>query len=204
MGRDSKKDSKRDGKGDSKKDIKKDSKRDSDKQKVSPIKLTPRDPRRDSKKDSKRDGKRDSKKDIKKDSKRDSKSRHDEAYTTIKLKNIPVNQTRAIIVQKLSEKFSGHFDLVYLPVDLENLCNVGHALINFRSQEQRERFAKLYHGVPIGDWFPGEMSKHKLDVTRATVQGLEANLKRIRERSIMKKLAESPASEWIPLLFDAA
>merc|ERR1712039_1037343 len=163
-----------------------DGKRDSDKQKVSPIKLTPRDTRRDSQRDSIRD----------------SKPRQDEAYTTIKLKNIPVNQTRAIIVQKLSEKFSGHFDLVYLPVDLENMCNVGYALINSRSQEQRARFEKLYHGVQIRDWFPSECSKHKLDVTRATVQGQKANLKRIREKSIMKKLAEFPDSEWMPLLFD--
>jgi len=128
----------------------------------------------------------------------------DEAYTTVKVRNIPVNQTRAIIVQKLSEKFSGHFDLIYLPVDLDNMCNVGHALINFRSQEQRERFAKLYHGVDVDNWFPGEISKHKLDVTRATVQGLDANLKRIKERSIMKKLAQFPDSEWMPLLFDAS
>jgi len=129
--------------------------------------------------------------------------------TSVKLRNIPKNFTRDMLVEQLNLDFRGLFDFLYLPPDFKTHCNVGHCFINFRSSFACDRFRFEFDGEDVQICLPGPSSKRKkeeiwekriAEVTPARVQGLEENIRRLRTSPVMSELVCHP--EWMPLLFD--
>mmetsp|Transcript_47946 Transcript_47946/g.104296 ORF Transcript_47946/g.104296 Transcript_47946/m.104296 type:complete len:529 (-) Transcript_47946:101-1687(-) len=121
-------------------------------------------------------------------------------YTTVMLRNIPNKYTREMLVKQLNQDFRGEFDFVYLPIDFKNRCNVGYGFINFRTVETCEIFVSRFNGIDVRKCLPGLNSKKVAEVTPARVQGLEENVRRLRNSPVMNELAHHP--EWMPLLLD--
>mmetsp|Transcript_46646 Transcript_46646/g.101762 ORF Transcript_46646/g.101762 Transcript_46646/m.101762 type:complete len:492 (-) Transcript_46646:39-1514(-) len=120
--------------------------------------------------------------------------------TTVMLRNIPNKYSRDMLVDRLNEDMKGHFDFLYLPIDFKNKCNVGYGFINFRSIESRDRFIQLYSGAYVQDVLPRFRSMKSLEVTWARVNGLEENVRRLRNSQVMCELVDNP--EWMPVIFD--
>jgi len=121
-------------------------------------------------------------------------------YTTVMLRNIPNKYTREMLIKQLSVDFNGLFDFMYLPIDFKNKCNVGYGFINFRTTEACAKFVKDFHGVDVRKCLPGLNSKKVVEVTPARVQGLQENVRRLRNSPVMNQLIDHP--EWMPLLFN--
>ncbi|CAK0832983.1 unnamed protein product [Prorocentrum cordatum] len=124
----------------------------------------------------------------------------EEEYTTVMLRNIPNKYTREMLIKQLCVSFSGEFDFMYLPIDFKNKCNVGYSFINFRNQAACERFVSQFHGVDVRKCLPGLNSKKVVEVTPARVQGLQENVRRLRNSPVMNQLQDHP--EWMPLIFN--
>lgn len=121
-------------------------------------------------------------------------------YTTVMLRNIPNKYTREMLVKQLSQEFRGRFDFVYLPIDFKNRCNVGYGFINFRTGEACDEFVTKFNGVDVRKCLPGLNSRKVAEVTPARVQGLDENVRRLRNGPVMNELVHHP--EWMPLLLD--
>mmetsp|Transcript_61728 Transcript_61728/g.180373 ORF Transcript_61728/g.180373 Transcript_61728/m.180373 type:complete len:520 (+) Transcript_61728:264-1823(+) len=120
--------------------------------------------------------------------------------TTVMLRNIPNKYSREMLIKQLRVDFHGKFDFMYLPIDFKNKCNVGYAFINFRTAEACEKFVEDFHGVDVRKCLPGLNSKKVVEVTPARVQGLQENVRRLRNSPVMNQLIDHP--EWMPLLFN--
>ena len=72
-------------------------------------------------------------------------------------------------------------------------------LINFRNVETCERFMNDFDGVECRVCLPGFNSAKVCRVTHARVQGLEGNIRHLRNSTIMRDLARHP--DWQPLIF---
>lgn len=123
-----------------------------------------------------------------------------EEYTTVMLRNIPNKYTREMLIKQLTASFGGEFDFMYLPIDFKNKCNVGYSFINFRNQAACERFVSQFNGVDVRKCLPGLNSKKVVEVTPARVQGLQENVRRLRNSPVMNQLQDHP--EWMPLIFN--
>eukprot|EP00450_Noctiluca_scintillans_P032137 CAMPEP_0194550332 /NCGR_PEP_ID=MMETSP0253-20130528/95654_1 /TAXON_ID=2966 /ORGANISM="Noctiluca scintillans" /LENGTH=887 /DNA_ID=CAMNT_0039397771 /DNA_START=61 /DNA_END=2725 /DNA_ORIENTATION=- len=119
--------------------------------------------------------------------------------TTVMLRNLPSNCARDQLLELLNLEFTGTFDFLYMPMDFKNQCNMGYAFINFKNIAFCQRFVTVFHGIETALCFP-DGSEKVLHVTPARVQGLEANIHRLRVSNIGDQLAEHP--EWQPLAFD--
>jgi len=119
--------------------------------------------------------------------------------TTVMLRNLPSNCARDQLLELLTLEFTGTFDFLYMPMDFKNQCNMGYAFINFKNIAFCQRFVTVFHGIETALCFP-DGSEKVLHVTPARVQGLEANIHRLRMSNIGDQLAEHP--EWQPLAFD--
>jgi len=122
--------------------------------------------------------------------------------TTLLLQNIPRKCTRAFLEKRLAEEhFMGEIDFLYLPVDLKSKCNVGHAVLNFRSEDVCKRFSEAFHKIGIKQAFPGLGGGGLTSVISAKDQGKEANVQKLQKSGLlMSMLAEMP--DWLPQLFD--
>mmetsp|Transcript_98143 Transcript_98143/g.247682 ORF Transcript_98143/g.247682 Transcript_98143/m.247682 type:complete len:161 (-) Transcript_98143:204-686(-) len=116
------------------------------------------------------------------------------------LRNIPNKYTREMLVKQLNQDFRGRFDFVYLPIDFKNRCNVGYGFINFRTSEACDEFVSKFNGVDVRKCLPGLNSRKVAEVTPARVQGLDENVRRLRNGPVMNELVHHP--DWMPLLLD--
>lgn len=132
--------------------------------------------------------------------------------TTVTLKNVPRSYTREVMIKRLVEAgFQDEFDFLYLPADFGKngggarkgrTCSAaGHATVNFRTEEARERFEAAFHKANAKKAFPGAGGAKACEVALAPVQGKDANVQKLQNSGLlMSLLAERP--EWLPALFD--
>ena len=66
--------------------------------------------------------------------------------TTIMIRNIPNKYDLQLLLEEVNEQFRGKYDFFYLPLDFENLCNLGYAFINFIEPMHILYFLDLFHG----------------------------------------------------------
>lgn len=125
-----------------------------------------------------------------------------ESFTTAMIRNLPNKYTRDMLVERLNHApgLKGSFDFLYLPIDFKNACNVGYAFVNFRSKEHCASFVERFNGVDTQKCLPGFNSRKVCAVTPARVQGLDENVRRLRNSPVMSQLEDHPG--WLPLLFD--
>jgi hypothetical protein len=100
---------------------------------------------------------------------------------TLMLRNIPNKYTQEQLREDL-EPFRLAIDFLYLPTDFKNNCNLGYAFLNFSDGKVAEKFAAQYNGNRLPR-FPH--SPKVLAVQCARVQGVEANVERFRDSSVM-------------------
>jgi len=107
--------------------------------------------------------------------------------TTVRLRNLPNNYTREMLVQMLNDHgFKGKYNFVYLPYDFSrdfmHQANYGYAFINFVSNEEACRawtvFSKFDHWI-------FSASKKVCDVDWSPLQGKHEHVKRYRDSSVM-------------------
>ncbi|CAK0867858.1 unnamed protein product, partial [Prorocentrum cordatum] len=79
-----------------------------------------------------------------------------------------------------------------LPIDFKNRCNVGYGFINFRTSDACEEFVSKFNGVDVRKCLPGLNSRKVAEVTPARVQGLDENVRRLRNGPVMNELAQHP------------
>jgi len=55
----------------------------------------------------------------------------EDARTTIMIRHIPNKYTEDMLLDRINRHHEGRYDFFYLPLDLNNGCNIGYAFINF-------------------------------------------------------------------------
>jgi hypothetical protein len=92
--------------------------------------------------------------------------------TTVILRNIPNNCTRARLLEEISRAgFANAYNFFYLPLDYETRANKGYAFLNFRQPAAATQFHITFHGQRLKDF----RSYKVLVVEIASVQGFWAN-----------------------------
>jgi hypothetical protein len=121
---------------------------------------------------------------------------HDEFRTTVMMRNIPNEHTRADLLGLIDQEgFHGLYDLVYMPVDFKTELNQGYAFINFTAAESAERFREHFMG--FSDWLvPSEQICELCWSEQA--QGIDLLIQRYRDSPVMH---ESVADRFKPVLF---
>jgi hypothetical protein len=101
-------------------------------------------------------------------------------FTTLFIGNLPNGTTRDDLINVMNEKgFEGDFDFIYLPPTRKR---IRYAFVNLLSDELTHRFIDAFNGFtqwPVG-------CRKGCTVTWAAVQGLNANIDRYRNSSVMR------------------
>jgi len=113
---------------------------------------------------------------------------------TLMLRNIPNKYTQEQLLADL-DSYRKAIDFLYLPTDFKNTCNLGYAFLNFRDGDVAEAFAAAHNGERLPR-FP--LSPKVLSVQCARVQGVQANIERFRDSSVMGVQVEAMK----PMLFE--
>ena len=124
--------------------------------------------------------------------------RSEDERTTVMLRNLPNNYTRATFLGMLDgEGFSGLYDFVYLPMDFDRRANLGYAFVNLCKPETVSRFWKAFDGF----------SKWALPTAKVCqvgwsgpYQGLQAHIERYKNSPVMHK---SVPDDFKPMIFSA-
>lgn len=119
------------------------------------------------------------------------------AKTTVMMRNIPTEYTRAMLLELLDDHgFHGCYDLVYLPMDFGSGIGFGYAFVNFVLNAEAERFKQHFQNF-TGWACPGD---RMCDVDWSDPhQGLEAHIARYRNSPVMH---EAVADECKPVVFE--
>jgi hypothetical protein len=112
---------------------------------------------------------------------------------TMMLRNIPNRYTQDVLLEELRPHMTS-LDFFYLPIDFRNQCNLGYAFLNFKDGTAAEAFKAQYDGYRLARY---PLSHKVLQVNMARVQGLKANVKRLRQSTVMSMLTD----ENKPVLF---
>jgi hypothetical protein len=119
-----------------------------------------------------------------------------EHYTTVMLKNLPNNYTRAMLLALIDEQgFAGHYDFFYVLIDFKHGANRGCAFLSLTSHDTALRFWRTFDGW--SKWvFPTR--KHCIVAWGGPDQGLHCHVERFKNNNIM-----SPAvlDEFKPVIF---
>jgi hypothetical protein len=105
------------------------------------------------------------------------------SWTTIMLRNIPNNITRAELVDLLVRYgFGGKFDFIYLPVDFNRKANLGYAFVNLSSHQEANRFFDIFQGFM--DWGLASLKISEVHWGHP-LQGLQSHIDRYRNSPVM-------------------
>lgn len=122
-----------------------------------------------------------------------------ENFKTVMLRHLPNKYTRPMLQEQLHKLgFAGTYDLLYLPIDAKNKCNIGYAFINFRTNDGVKECFKAFQGIECAVCLPGFNSNKIVEVTPARVQGLEPNVRHMQNSAMVEQLKP----DWMPLVLD--
>eukprot|EP00443_Scrippsiella_acuminata_P064120 CAMPEP_0115394964 /NCGR_PEP_ID=MMETSP0271-20121206/12540_1 /TAXON_ID=71861 /ORGANISM="Scrippsiella trochoidea, Strain CCMP3099" /LENGTH=445 /DNA_ID=CAMNT_0002818657 /DNA_START=62 /DNA_END=1399 /DNA_ORIENTATION=- len=122
----------------------------------------------------------------------------DQTRTTLMLRNIPNNYTRAMLKELLdSEGFMCRYDFLYLPHDFKTQAGLGFAFVNLITHEDAERMRQ--HLTGFRRWAIPSSKTCAVGWSGPDQQGLAANIERYRNSSVMHK---SVPEECKPLLLE--
>lgn len=103
--------------------------------------------------------------------------------TTVMIRNIPTEYTQDELIDEVDQVMGcpGLFDFFYLPFDSENDCNVGFCFVNFLDVPTATGAVKAFHDYR----FCKHGSQKKASVLPAHIQGLENNLRHLKDRAVV-------------------
>merc|ERR1719316_1102399 len=94
------------------------------------------------------------------------------------VRNIPSRYTvEEFVSEMLNKDFRGLFDYLYMPMDFKTKRNKGYAFVNLVSPANALEFFQEFNGMQL----PKYPTQKTLQITVATTQGLEANLKAVEK-----------------------
>ena len=101
--------------------------------------------------------------------------RQKDKRTTIMIRHIPNKYSIKLLVNELNIYFKDKYDLIYLPIDIINCCNLGFGFINFTNNFHILSFYEHYYGKK---WKKFNSDK-KCELAYAKIQGKENLMKNI-------------------------
>lgn len=101
--------------------------------------------------------------------------------TTLMIKNIPNKYTQRMLLQLIEERFRGHFDFFYLPIDFKNKCNVGYAFINMVRPAYIPALVEELHGRR----WPRFNSEKVCSISYGRIQGKSALVQHFQNSSLL-------------------
>jgi hypothetical protein len=121
--------------------------------------------------------------------------------TTVALNNIPVKYSRTRLCEELAAHGFGYaIDFLYMPIDPASGHNLGYAFINVRSKDAHRDFVRAFHDVPASSCFPGFPTSKNCEVSKAEIQGRDANMRHLCSASNLHKWKAH--DEWQPIFLD--
>jgi hypothetical protein len=107
---------------------------------------------------------------------------------TLMVRHLPLHYSPAGLLQEV-QAFLPNINFFYLPTHFESASNLGYAFFNFDDKLAAARFEEFWMTAGIsGECNPED--PEDVIVQPARVQGLEANVERFRNSSVMKMLPE--------------
>jgi RNA recognition motif-containing protein len=129
----------------------------------------------------------------KKRSRRSRRSKHNgsssgesevQELTTMMVKNIPNNLTRAALLELFdAEGFQGLYDFCYLPIDFDSDVNLGYCFVNMADGDAGQEFWKAFDG--FCKWGGDRASTKICRLEWSQVQGLDAHIQRYRNSPLL-------------------
>lgn len=118
-------------------------------------------------------------------------------WTTVMLRNLPNNYTRAMVLRMLDDEgFAGMYNFLYLPIDFKTQACLGYAFVNLVDPSQVVNFWSKFSG--FSSWVLP--SKKVCSVGwSGPHQGLEAHMERYRSSPVMHP---SVPDECKPVIFE--
>jgi hypothetical protein len=108
------------------------------------------------------------------------------SLTTIMMRNLPKGYTREQLKHVLDhEGFYGRYDFLYVPYDFRTSTILGFAFLNLISPDEAQRFRKEFGGFRRWGIPSGKVCN--LSWANMDQQGLETNIQRYRNSSVMHK-----------------
>ena len=101
--------------------------------------------------------------------------RQKDKRTTIMIRHIPNKYTIKLLVNELNLYFKDKYNLIYLPIDIVNWCNLGFGFINFTNNFHILSFYEHYYGKK---WRKFNSDK-KCELAYAKIQGKDNLMKNI-------------------------
>ena len=98
------------------------------------------------------------------------------------VRNIPNKYSKESLKELIDQKFEGKYDFFYLPIDLQNKCNLGYAFLNFIELTDLKSFFEIFHSKK----WPIFNSEKICQITYARLQGREECEKHFSESRLMK------------------
>ena len=102
--------------------------------------------------------------------------RQKEKRTTLMIRHIPNKYSIKLLVEELDINFKNKYDLIYLPIDIVNCCNLGFGFINF---------THIFHILNFYDNYNGKKwkkfnSDKKCELVYSKIQGKNELFKSIK------------------------
>jgi len=120
----------------------------------------------------------------------------EDALTTVMLRNLPNNYSRAMVLAMLNDEgFGGLYDFVYLPIDFKSRACLGYAFVNMVTSDAAAALWRHFNG--FSKWMLP--SRKVCNVCwSGPHQGLEAHVERYRNSPVMHA---SVPDEYKPVVF---
>jgi len=118
------------------------------------------------------------------------------AHTTVMLRNLPNNYTRAMLIEMLeTEGFGDAYDFLYLPIDFRKQAALGYAFVNLLDSDIVQRFWNHFEG--FANWAIPSKKTCFVSWCEPDQQGLQAHIDRYRNSPVMHP---SVPDEYKPVL----
>lgn len=118
-------------------------------------------------------------------------------YTTVMLRNLPNNYSRAMLLKLIdTEGFGGQYDFIYLPMDFKSHASLGYAFVNLVDSEEATRFFETFEG--FHRWVVPSQKVCSVNWSHP-YQGLEAHIERYRNSPVMH---EDVPDDYKPMVFN--
>lgn len=120
-----------------------------------------------------------------------------DARTTVMLRHLPNNYSRAMFLEMLDEAgFAHKYDFVYLPIDFNRRAGYGYAFVNLVDPSVVPEFWKVFDG--FRNWVLPTAKICEVSWSDP-LQGLEAHIERYRNSPVMHR---SVPDEYRPMIFE--